>query len=144
MTFLPELVESSVLFTASGWMFHLYGRSRLRALLFAAAFILLPAIGLLVQGLGAPTTHVELSKWAVVGANLMLTLALIRVTWDEESASSKLLELIHKQEAEIKRMHDEMRCRLEVSERANAAIRTPLGESNAIRIRQLLSEVPCG
>lgn len=144
MTTLPELVESLVLFAASGWMFHLYGRSRLRVLLFAAAYILFPAIGLLVQALGASAHHVESSKWVIVSANLVLTYSLVRVTWHEESPTSKLLDLIRKQEVEIQRMHEEMRRGFEVSERAHTALATSLGESNAYRIRQILSEVSCG
>lgn len=144
MTVLPELVESMVLFIASGWVLHLYRRVHFRALLFAATFIVLPAIGLLLQVMGASTLHVEFSKWVVVSANFVLTCTLVRVTWHDDSPTSQSLDLIRRQEAEIQNLHEEMRQGFKVSEKAHAAVTTSIGESNSIRIRQLLSEVPCG
>lgn len=128
-----------MLFVASVWMFHLYSRTHVRALLFSATYIFFPALGLLLQAFGAPAVHIEFSKWVVVSVDVALTYALVRLTWFEESPTSKLLSEIAIRDQEISRLLQE-----KALEESLRILQFPPAESNSERVRQILAEVSCG
>lgn len=136
---IPELLESVVLFVASIWMFHLYNRTHVRVLLLSASYIAFPAVGLLLQAFGAPAVHIEFSKWVVVSVDVAITYALIRLTWFEESPTSKLLAEIATRDLEIARLRE-----VEVRAAEERVVILFPAESNSERVRQILSEVSCG
>ena len=82
----PDLVGSLILLTAAGWMFHLYRNQRAgRVLLFSSAYLLFPALSLLLKGEAFPPLG-PLAKWGCVGVMGLLTAAMINATRKTEGS----------------------------------------------------------
>lgn len=135
---LPEFLESVVLIVSSGWMFHLYGRMKYKALVFSAIYLGFPAAVLMTQAFGASALSIETLKWVATLVDFVLTVGLIWVTWHEESHTEVLVDV------EVERIRAEVafECAVRAVERADMA--NALADSNAEKVRHLLAEVACG
>jgi hypothetical protein len=102
----PEAAESAILLIAAGWNLHLY-RHRMagRVPLFAALYLVFPAIALAMQAAGYDVSAAP-AKWAAVTVAGVLTAAMIASTRRADSLAVRALV-----DAERERRRLELRAR---------------------------------
>lgn len=133
---IPEFAESMVLGFATIWMFHLYKRTRVIALVFSGIYLAFPAVVLLMQALGGSPLSITTTKCIAVSVDFALTVMFVRMTWDQKSQAPKIIALAQDIQQE------QVDCTVRAAEHADMA--RSLADSNAERVRHLLAEVAHG